>query len=351
MPEAQTNGQGLPRLAFSVLPGSAEGLEAWRWAVAPMFDCELPDPEARKSYWTEIASYHFGGMRLGMAAGSASIVRRHGGVIARSGLDDILVQVYRSSSYRLTADGEETVVEAGDVALIDLSREMTIEADQVSNITAVLPRRLVEPLVADLDGIHGRVLRKETPFCELLSSHVLALEREAAWMPRSQGEAVTLATAALTAAAIGASSDGSSKARAGTRTALLQMARREIDSHLADPALGPEFLMRRLGLSRAALYRLFEPLGGVSRHIRRRRLSRAFREITSPSHTHERIGAIAYRWGFTNLTSLGRLFRQTYGMTPQEARQAALDGNRPDSTEYAAADAFSLLNRWVSEAG
>ncbi len=351
MPEAQTNAQGLPRLAFSVAPGSAEGFEAWRWAVAPMFDCEIPDPEMRKTYWTDISSYHFGGMRLGMAEGSASIVRRHSGVVARSGLDDILVQVYRSSSYRLTADGEETAVEPGDVALIDLSREMTIEADHVSNITAVLPRRLVEPLVADLDGMHGRVLRKGTPFCTLLSSHILALEREAAWMHRSQGEAVTLATAALTAAAIGASSEGSGAAKAGTRMALLQMARREIDRHLADPTLGPELLMRRLGLSRAALYRLFGPLGGVSRYIRQRRLARVFREIASPAHAHERIGAIAYRWGFVDLTSFGRLFRRAYGMTPQEARAAARDGDGHGETSNSAADAFQMLNRWVSEAG
>ncbi len=339
----------LPSLAFSIRPNSVDGFEAWRYAAAPMFDCELANEEQRKAFSVDVAAYNFGDMQLGVSSGTTYICRRDGAVIARSGTDRIIVHLYRSSDYVLTAGGQETVVTPGDVAFIDLSRPMVIRSDFSSNTSVVLERGLVEPLVDSLDDMHGTVLRKGAPLNALLVSHMRMLEREARRMSRADGEAVTPATAGLVAAALGTSSDGRDAASAATRTELALMIRREIEQGLGDRMLGPELLAARFGLSRAALYRLFEPLGGVGTYVRRRRLARAFHEVTSPRHFHERIGTIAYRWGFTDLTNFGRRFRQAYEMTPREARQAAREGrDLVAQRRDGATDAFGLLNRWTS---
>ena len=62
--------------------------------------------------------------------------------------------------------------------------------------------------------------------------------------------------------------------------------RRFIDTHLASPALETDMLARNFGLSRASLYRLFAPVGGVAGYIRRERLRRVFRDITAPEHAN-----------------------------------------------------------------
>ena len=51
---------------------------------------------------------------------------------------------------------------------------------------------------------------------------------------------------------------------------------RHVRENLSDPTLGPDALCQRFGVSRAVLYRAFEPLGGVSAYIRSLRLRRAY---------------------------------------------------------------------------
>ena len=43
------------------------------------------------------------------------------------------------------------------------------------------------------------------------------------------------------------------------------------------------------GLSRAALYRHFEPVGGIAAYIRSARHSRAYQEIVAPEFANQRI--------------------------------------------------------------
>jgi AraC-like DNA-binding protein len=50
--------------------------------------------------------------------------------------------------------------------------------------------------------------------------------------------------------------------------------RRFFDTHLTSPALEADMLVGNFGLSRASLYRLFSPIGGVAAYIRRERLRR-----------------------------------------------------------------------------
>ncbi len=72
-----------------------------------------------------------------------------------------------------------------------------------------------------------------------------------------------------------------------TRNVLRLAARRRAETllevHLHDPGFGPLELARLLGLSRSALYRLFEPDGGVAAFIRDRRLRRLCAALADPA--------------------------------------------------------------------
>ena len=90
---------------------------------------------------------------------------------------------------------------------------------------------------------------------------------------------------------------------------------------LASRELGIEKITRTFGLSRASLYRLFEPVGGVACYIRTRRLARARKELTAPGLQDHRIGPIAYRAGFQSIPAFNRAFREAYGEPPRNARK------------------------------
>jgi AraC-like DNA-binding protein len=127
--------------------------------------------------------------------------------------------------------------------------------------------------------------------------------------------------------------------------------RRYIDRNLTAPELGVDMIARNFGLSRASLYRLFEPIGGVSGYIRRQRLNRAYQAITTAEKADHRIGPMAYRLGFKNINSFNRSFRETYGKNPGEARQAARQGISPAKTLTSEALSAGILAQWLANIG
>ena len=122
---------------------------------------------------------------------------------------------------------------------------------------------------------------------------------------------------------------------------------RYIEANLGARDLGVDKLARTFGLSRASLYRLFEPVGGVASYIRTRRLARARQELTAPGLEDRRIGPIAYRVGFQSIPAFNRAFRAAYGQTPRSTRSTASGGQavalkKPQGR-------IGVLTRWLLE--
>ncbi|KXK63859.1 hypothetical protein AWW66_01405 [Micromonospora rosaria] len=95
-----------------------------------------------------------------------------------------------------------------------------------------------------------------------------------------------------------------------------------IESHLADPALGPPAIAAAHHLSLRSLHRLFAQQGRtVSGWIRQRRLERCRRDLVDPRLAHRPVSAVAARWGFRNNAHFTRLFTASVGMSPSAYRR------------------------------
>jgi AraC family transcriptional regulator, positive regulator of tynA and feaB len=104
--------------------------------------------------------------------------------------------------------------------------------------------------------------------------------------------------------------------------------RLSIDANLRDPSLSPPTIAKANAVSLRTLHRLFESTDdSVRAVIRERRLSRCRADL--PSGTDESVTAIAYRWGFRNISFFSRLFRDRYGVTARELQMAARAAARP----------------------
>ena len=110
---------------------------------------------------------------------------------------------------------------------------------------------------------------------------------------------------------------------------------------------GVDKLARTFGLSRASLYRLFEPVGGVASYIRTRRLARARQELTAPGLEDRRIGPIAYRAGFQSIPAFNRAFRAAYGQTPRSTRTTTKGA--PTVALKKPRGKMGILARWLLE--
>ena len=79
----------------------------------------------------------------------------------------------------------------------------------------------------------------------------------------------------------------------------------------------------RFQLSRATLYRLFEPDGGLSRYIQDQRLHRAVMRLISSDFRNARMIDFAVDFHFSSDTTFVRAFHRQFGLPPGEVRHLA----------------------------
>jgi len=96
-----------------------------------------------------------------------------------------------------------------------------------------------------------------------------------------------------------------------------------IRAHIGSARLDVERIGRLVGVSRSALYRMFDGEGGVARHVRDLRLAMVMQDFADPALAALSIAQIAERRGLHSPASFSRAFRRAYGCRPREARAAA----------------------------
>ena len=333
------------RLDLSVRPGNAHEFDLWRNGMSPLFSMDAASASARSSFSANLTSYQFADVAIGLGRSSAARFERTAPMIARSGRDNIALLVYAEGGCSLDAEGRTSDVHAGDVCFIDLTQRVGLRAADYRSLTLMLPRTMLQPHVADLDGLHGRVLRKHNPLNSMLVGHLRTLFAEAPALNAAEARAAAGGTAALIAALAGASDRGRDTVARFQSYRSLYALRRFIEANLANFELGPELICRQFGISRAKLYRIFEPVGGVSFYIHQRRLTRAHELISDPTGASRRIGSIAAMCGFSNVSVFSRAFRQSFGMAPTELRRAV--GADFADLRLTGDGAFGTMSHWL----
>jgi AraC-like DNA-binding protein len=102
-------------------------------------------------------------------------------------------------------------------------------------------------------------------------------------------------------------------------SARLNLIKSYIENHLHDPELDTTRLCQVFGASRATIYRLFAPEGGVTKYVCERRLVHAFRQLRSTPAERGRVKCVAESLGFNDHSHFNRLFRRKYNIAPSDA--------------------------------
>ncbi len=343
--EDKSRQQNTPLVQFSlkITPGQEGEFEAWRQTIAPMFELTLPHSTRAVDYYLNTVGYYFSEISLSKSICAATIFDRNSRVIAQSGLDWVTIMTYTKGSYTLTINGETRRIEPGDFVVFDMSHPFRIEAQDYENLSVNIPRRPLEALLPKIDMAHGLVIDTTSAFNSMLLSHFSMLMNHANDFSSKDGPGLEQVTLNLIAASIGSTLENKYPLLATSDFSTLQKLRRAIEQQLENPKLSVKTLTLEQGISRSAIYRLFEPLEGVQNYIQRRRLARIYQAITDPANDKMKIGNIAARYGFSNATNFSRAFRTAYGLSPSEARKRAMDGanvTRPISS-------YDQINRWI----
>lgn len=242
--------------------------------------------------------------------------------VARDGLDMLRIMYCVGGRSWWGTDVGEFGQQAGDIVVTDFARPEWCQSRGQTSIILILPRGALGLTEAKLDHAHGLVLRSGGVTHGLLSAYLDALWARHHLITTQEAPKVAAATVALISQLLIQPPPARwTQGLAGELTTMRVM--RFIRENLADPDLGPEMLCRRFGLSRAVLYRAFEPLGGVASFIRDLRLRKAYLALRQPDGAPP-LGVIAETLGFSSVSTLRDAFRRKFGFGPAEARQ--MDG-------------------------
>ena len=112
-----------------------------------------------------------------------------------------------------------------------------------------------------------------------------------------------------------------------------------------------EELSHRFNISRASVYRLFEPHGGVRAYLNRVRLERAYADLRQADPEYLKVADIAAAWQFDDASGFSRKFRQQFGLRPSEVLGIDFQTQEaPYSENIHGADMYSLYMKWFNDA-
>jgi AraC-like DNA-binding protein len=325
----------------------------WRRTMAAVFDVGA-EPDEIGLFEGDIAAWSTDRFLLIETKASRIRLIRSPETIARSHIDHFAIRLLLSGSMTGLAGPTEVDAEPGDVFFIDLSQPINLQTSvrggTTADITLWISRARLLASISDEHALHGLGVKGTSPAGALIGASLRSLAAQADRMNVQEMDALANGVIELTASAIAPMLETAAVSGVAVPLASYVTIRRFIDRNLKSPELSPEMIAKNFGLSRASLYRLFEPVGGIAGYIRKQRLNQTFQEITAAEFANQRIGQIAYRFGFKNVSAFSRLFRTTYGVSPREAREAKLKGVSYTTLKADHGDGPSL-GGWLAQIG
>lgn len=329
----------LPRLEYltSGLP-NAQAYEIWKGVLGALFEPRAFHPSQR--YPTGSASgVVVGDMIVARVTFTAQSYRRDRTLIERTP-DHFLFHLYNVGGFNGSITGHKTAIWSGHVAIIDLRHEVDTLAASSDTISLIVPRSL-------LPGLTDAALppRLDPARNRLLAAHLADLRERSRQLDEAEVSTVTERTQEVISTLLDPTSATDHLEAPALDSSHLSLAEWAIHANLASPDLSPEWLANRLGISRASLYRLFAPYGGIMRSVQERRLLAVRAALTDPLETRL-LSRLASDFGFQSEAHFSRSFRAEFGMTASEFRAGQLKAAHESERT-----SLDILNWWWERLG
>lgn len=321
---------------FSFNSQSLSGEDAFA-AYVLLYDNGSDVTRGAGEFRAEVKAWRLEGMLL-FERRLSGVVHSRGARAATDGFDHVVLSLVLSG--RVVGGPDSGFAEAlpGELYVTDTVRPSRTEFESAHVLTASVSRQIIEDARGTTAGLHGRVLK--APRNLMLADFLKSLARNGDAIETGAQPGLSRAFIYILASVEDQAVRASNEAR--RREYLRRDAvERMIAENLADPSLSVATLSRGTGMSRSALYRLFEDQGGVARLIQKRRVEGVRRALDNREPT--RLSDMARAFGFADEFQLSRLFREAYEVSPQAYRDE-IAASQPD-------DPVDSRRRWAGWMG
>ncbi|MGC1696738.1 MAG: AraC family transcriptional regulator [Pseudolabrys sp.] len=188
-----------------------------------------------------------------------------------------------------------------------------------------VPKSALTPLVPDIGALFARRVPASNPALRMLMRNLdLGLEEHLAASLELQ-TAFTSHVCDLLALCLGATRDATELARMrGVTAARSRAIKDDIRKACSDPGLSVHIVAARYNVSARYVQRTFEESGSTyTEYVTEQRLAAAHKALRRRASVNALISTIAYDCGFADVSHFNRVFRQRFGCTPTDVRNAA----------------------------
>lgn len=320
----------------------------WQDLLSCLFRVTMPFHRRKHGFFASLTVYHLGLALIMHGKSDLARYTRSDPKVRRDDLDHFVIHICTHGGGLLRRSDHKHLHRL-DVGVVDLASPLDFVSHPGESVSLVLPRSLLSPAMGGSGSLHGRIISGDTALGTLLGQHIMTLCQQAPRLWLHEAAALTRVTATLADACLAIGTVAAPASAGDLHHGLVRAIRRHIEERLNQSDLAPEALATEFHISRSQLYRLFEAFGGVHHYIRLRRLRRAMLDICSPTLRHRRIGDIAYDLGFRNEAHFGRIFHETFGVSPRAARQAFRRGEAEWLAVPELPPGSNKLEHWLRE--
>ncbi|MBU2286271.1 MAG: helix-turn-helix domain-containing protein [Gammaproteobacteria bacterium] len=229
--------------------------------------------------------------------------------------EDFMLSLMVQGTGHLSQGGRHVLQRDGDIVLYDAAKPFSFDLAPESTLLVRIPRKQLLFRVPEAENLTAMHLAEGTPIAKLLGSMI----REASAMELAGRDALQARVASslldMVSAVLQFQMDNTGVVRS-SHDALFQRATDYIASHLDDCELDVEQIAASQHVSARTLTRVFAEHGTTP-------MQHLWKQRVQASHFALREGRVrqvtqaAFQFGFSDLSHFCRVFKKTYGVTPQ----------------------------------
>jgi AraC family transcriptional regulator, positive regulator of tynA and feaB len=278
------------------------------------------DPEADFRVRMEVAA--LGDVTIARHLSTPHSVIRTASDVAKSEAECVHLLLILSGHHHCEQQDRETVTQSGDVLIVDSARPTRVDCGPEPHdvLTVSIPKEILSRAYGSGDlGSNIIIGRNRLPFSNLLS----LLADRLGIASKEELSCLSEACISLLPLALGRfGEDDETGFPLSSRNPRFAEISGYVSRNLFVAELSARYIAYQFGISDRYLHKLFATQGiTCNRYIQDKRLERVCAEFLSRSKHHEPIATVAERWGFRDVSTFNRAFRQKYGCTPSQYRK------------------------------
>jgi AraC-like DNA-binding protein len=258
-------------------------------------------------------------------ASPQSILRTQS-LIGRSNEDVFIVSIQAKGVSQISQDGRSAELMPGDFGIFDSTRPYTLLYPRgLHLITLKVPRRSLLSQLPNAEKLTAQKVSGGKGAGHLLLTMIQTLLDDIGDLDPMSYDAVSTGVIDILTAGLRTLDAGAKPTPTALTTYHLERLRAHVRENLQNASLSVQSTSQALQMSVSSIYRVLETQGQtLADMIWNQRLEHCRKELADPLMAAQSVTTIAFRWGFSDASHMGRLFKRAYGLSPRDYRERAI---------------------------